>query len=85
MRRKTMLRDFLLLESYFGEPDSIQAIEDTVRRYGPDTVREAVEAGHLKIRALLLRTGGGPIVCGLSESGRRKACAGHEEETPDPL
>ncbi len=68
-----MLRDFLLLENYFGEPDSIQAIEDVVNHYGLEKVREAVRSGHLSIRTVFLAPGRGRTLCRLSESGRKAA------------
>lgn len=68
-----MLRDFLLLEHYFGHPDSLQPMEDVVTRYGAQTVREAINAGHLILRSAFLKPEGGSFFCALSESGRKKA------------
>lgn len=68
-----MLRDFLLLENYFGEPDSIQAIEDVVKHYGIEKVRDALRAGHLNVRTVFLAPGRGRALCRLSEAGRKAA------------
>lgn len=70
-----MLSDFLLLENYFGEPDSVQAIEDVVKHYGIENVREAVRSGHLSIRTVFLAPGRGRTLCRLSETGRKVAQA----------
>ncbi len=73
LREKNMLRDFLLLENYFGEPDSIQAIDDVVKHYGFEKVRDALHAGHLSVRTVFLAPGRGRTLCRLSESGRKAA------------
>lgn len=70
-----MLRDFLLLENYFGEPASVQAVEDLVKQYGLEKVRDALRAGHLNVRAVMLAPGRGRALCRLSESGRKAALA----------
>lgn len=68
-----MLSDFLLLETYFEGPETVQFYEDLSRRYGERAVKVAEHAGDLIKR---------PIVCGpfcgkqmvwLSEQGRQKA------------
>ncbi len=66
-----MLRDFWLVETYFGETDAAQYVEEVVRRYGSEKVGAALKAGHLSVRTVFLRPGEGRALCTLSESGRK--------------
>ncbi len=68
-----MLRDFLLLELYYGSVDSAQYLEDVVHRYGKESLEKARVCGDVVMRKMLLGPDRGRMVCWLSELGRDKA------------
>jgi hypothetical protein len=65
-----MIRDFWLLETYFGPTDAAQTVEEVIKRYGAERFRDALQAGHITIRSVFLQQGGGRTLCTLSEKGR---------------
>lgn len=77
-----MLRDFWLLETYFGETDAAQDVEAVVRRYGPERFKDALLAAHIRIRTVFLGPQKGRALCRLSEAGRRAAQAQGPEDQP---
>ena len=78
----SMLRDFWLLETYFGETDAAQDVEDVLRRYGVEPVKKALQAGHLKIHTVFVQPGPGRAFCCLSEGGRRAAQGRNPDDQP---
>ncbi|MBK9585789.1 MAG: hypothetical protein KA099_06535 [Alphaproteobacteria bacterium] len=68
-----MLRDFWLLETYFGPTDAAQTVEEVIKRYGAERFRNALQAGHITLRSVFLRPDGGRTLCALSEKGREAA------------
>lgn len=68
-----MLHDFFLIEAYFGAPEAAMAQEDMIRRYGPQTVRNALEKGYLCSREIFCGPLRGKVLHWLSDEGRRAA------------
>jgi len=68
-----MLHDFLLLELYFGPPESAQYFEDTLRKYGRNALERAVKDGLIALRRVQLGPDSGRVLCSLSPKGRRAA------------
>lgn len=68
-----MLSDFLLLETYFEGPDTIQFYEDLSKRYGRASVDMAERAGFIKLRPVLCGPYCGKKMVWLSDSGRAQA------------
>ncbi len=77
-----MLRDFWLLETYFGPTDAAQTVEEVIKRYGAERFRNALQAGHITLRSVFLRPDGGRTLCALSEKGRQALKAPHPEDQP---
>lgn len=77
-----MLRDFWLLETYFGQTDAAQEVEEVVSRYGAECFGAALQAGHILIRPVFLRPGEGRALCALTEKGRQAVKAPHAEDLP---
>ena len=68
-----MLSDFLTLELYFGSEASALYFEELAHKYGPKRVLEALSAGDVHSRRLLLGPDAGRFIYWLSEQGRGKA------------
>ena len=68
-----MLSDFLLLETYFEGPETVQFYEDLSRRYGRASVDMAQRAGFLITRPVLCGPYCGKQMVWLSDSGRQQA------------
>lgn len=68
-----MLNDLFMIELYFGTPESAQAQEEMIRRYGYEAFRSAVDKGYLHQREMFMGPLRGKILCWLSENGRRQA------------
>ncbi|MBK6896484.1 MAG: hypothetical protein IPH06_07840 [Alphaproteobacteria bacterium] len=77
-----MLRDFWLLETYFGPTDAAQTVEEVVKRYGAERFRDALQAGHITLRSVFLQPHGGRTLCALSEKGRQTVKAPRPEDQP---
>lgn len=80
-----MLNDLFMIELYFGTPESAQAQEDMIRRYGYEALHSAVEKGYLHRREIFAGPLRGRILCWLSESGRIQARANACPIAPEPL
>lgn len=68
-----MLSDFLALESFYDECGAVQYLDDITMRYGPLSVRQALESGYLERRLICIGPDCGRCVCRLSEIGRNEA------------
>lgn len=68
-----MLSDFLLLETYFEGPETVQFYEDLSRRYGAKAVAMAERAGDLIKRPVMCGPFCGKQMVWLSAQGRQKA------------
>lgn len=68
-----MLSDFLALELYYEQPETIQFFEDLSKRYGTAPLKKAIAAGHLVHRTIKCGPNSGKIAFWLSEKGRQKA------------
>ena len=68
-----MLSDFLLLETYFEGPETVQFYEDLSKRYGRSSVDMAQRAGFLVTRPVLCGPYCGKQMVWLSELGRQQA------------
>ncbi|MCB1532046.1 MAG: hypothetical protein KDJ35_04160 [Alphaproteobacteria bacterium] len=68
-----MLSDFLLLETYFEGPETVQFYEDLSKRYGRGSVDMAESEGFLVSRPVLCGPYCGKRMVWLSELGRQQA------------
>ena len=68
-----MLTDFLALELYYEQPETIQFFEDLSRRYGIVPIRKALAAGDILHRTIKCGDNSGKTIFWLSEKGRQKA------------
>ncbi len=68
-----MLKDLFVLSGYFDEIDTSLYEEDLVRRYGRDTVNEAIDNGWLLHGWIPCGRGRRRCVVRLSETGRAMA------------
>jgi len=68
-----MLSDFLALELYFEQPETIQFFEDLSKRYGTAPLKKALRAGYLMHCTIKCGKNSGKIALWLSEKGRQKA------------
>jgi hypothetical protein len=67
-----MLSDFLTLEVYFGHEASAQFFEDLTERYGKKPIENALKAGDLVKKKVLIGPDTGRDLVWLSEKGREK-------------
>jgi hypothetical protein len=68
-----MLSDFLLLESYYGDGQSAQFIEDFLDRYGQAAFAQALMAGQIMRRRVMMGPDQGRWLVSLTEKGRSEA------------
>lgn len=68
-----MLSDFLLLETYFEGPDTVQFYEDLSKRYGANAVDMAERSGFIVAKPVLCGPYCGKKMVWLSDTGRRQA------------
>ena len=68
-----MLSDFLTLELYFGSEASALYFEELSRKYSPQRILDALHAGDVHCRRLVLGPEAGRSIYWLTEQGRRKA------------
>ncbi len=66
-----MINDFLALEQVFSEPETARKLEDVIRQYGEEHVKEAFKKGLLKMNKLACKDG--HIYCWLSQKARRQS------------
>lgn len=64
-----MLHDLYLLSCYFDPTQAVLYEEDLERKYGPETVREAIVKGWLDLYCAPCAKGAGKIYCRLSSRG----------------
>lgn len=78
-----MLSDFLLLESYYDTPESVQLYEDLTRKYGRKAVQKAVEAGYIVCGRLSCGAKNPNRFFWITEKGRKQAESKTQSETHD--
>lgn len=50
-----MISELVTIEHYFGRLEAVMTLEDLVRRYGRDTVEEALAADQLELKCAFCR------------------------------
>jgi hypothetical protein len=74
-RIPAMLYDFLLLEIYYGAPDTARFYEELSQRYGGAVVAGALGAGYVACRRVLIGPDRGRLLVWLTDKGRHLAHA----------
>jgi hypothetical protein len=78
-----MLSDFLLLETYYDAPDTVQIYEDLAGKYGRAVVARAVEAGYIMASpARCIGWGTSSLRCWLTDKGRKQATKNDDRAVP---
>ena len=68
-----MLSDLLILEHYYGHPSCAVFFEELAGKYGVETIRRALKAGHITARTVMVGPDAGRLLVGLTDPGRRRA------------
>lgn len=46
-----MISELVMIEQYFGRLEAVMTLEDLIRTYGPDKVKDALAEDRLELRA----------------------------------
>ncbi|MGH1399224.1 MAG: hypothetical protein ACRBCT_08435 [Alphaproteobacteria bacterium] len=67
-----ILSDLLTLELYFSSVESALFFEESVRKYGHETVKKCITAGEIVARKIYIGPDAGRTLLCLTEKGRLK-------------